>query len=498
MFITKDTLIGNNPTSEQLSLSLQLASSTTISKLQFFHLANAHIVEHVTHFLSKNSVIEDIDLRNSSLQMENTINITNLREFNIRSSDITEDPAESIAHFLSQNCKLEELDLGCNKLQAAGAIKIAEMSNITNLRKLNIRSNDITEDAAESISRFLSQNCKLEELDLGCNKLKAAGAIEIVEISNITNLKKLNIRGNDITENAAESIAHFLSQNYKLEELDLGCNKLQSAGAIKITEMSSITNLRKLNIRSNDITENAAESIAHFLSQNCKLVELHLCRIKLQAAGISKIAEMSNITNLRILNISSNYFTDDAAESIACFLSQNCKLEELYLFRNKFRATGAIKIVEMSNITNLKILNISSNYITDDAAESIAHFLSQNCKLEELDLSFNKLQATGAIKIAEMSNITNLRKLNISDNDITDDAAESIACFLSQNCKLKHLDLSNNELQAAGAIKIMELSNAENLNYFDISNNSITDQAAHDKVVICFKGLYPTGVMLVL
>jgi len=270
-------------------------------------------------------------------------NITNLRVFNISSNDITENAAESISHFLSQNCKLE-VDLGFNKLQTAGAIRIAETSNITNLRKLNISGNGITKDAAESIVCLLSQNCKLDELDLGCNKLQAADAIKIAEISNITNLRKLNIQSNDITEDAAESIACFLSQNCKLEELDLGLNKFQAAGTIKITEMSNIINLRKLNIRSNDITEDAAESIACFLSQNCKIEELDLGHNEPQAAGAIKITEMSNITNLRKLN---NDITEDAAKSIACFLSQNYKLEELDLDHNKLQADDGIKIAEM-------------------------------------------------------------------------------------------------------------------------------------------------------
>jgi len=175
-------------------------------------------------------------------------NITNLRKLSISGNDITKDAAEIIACFLFQNCKLEGLDLGYNKLESAGAIKIAEMSNIRNLRKLSISGNDITEEAAESIGCFLSQNCKLEELDLDCNILKATGAIKITKMSNIRNLRKLSISGNDITEDAAESIACFLSQNCKLEGLDLGFNKLEFAGAIKFAEMSNIRNLRKLSI----------------------------------------------------------------------------------------------------------------------------------------------------------------------------------------------------------------------------------------------------------
>jgi len=116
----------------------------------------------------------------------------------------------------------------------------------------------------------------------------------------------------------------------------------------------------------------------------------------------------------------------------------------------------------MSNITTLRKLNISGDDITEDAAKSIAYFLSQNCKLEQLDLCFNKLQTVGAIKIAETSNITTLRKLNIRCNEITKDAAESIAYFLSHNCKLKHLDLSHNKLHATGTNRIIQLTNTKN------------------------------------
>jgi len=484
MFITKDTLIGYNPTGEQFSLSLQLASRTTISKLKFLKLATTHAIEHAIHFLSQNFKMDELDFRNSDLQtkdiikIKETSNITNLRTLNIIDNDITDDAAEFVAQFLSQNYNLEELDLGYNKLKAAGAIKIAEMSSVTTLTKFNISHNNITDDAAESVAHFLSQNCKLEVLCLGYNKLKAAGAIKIAEMSSVTNLKKFDISHNNITDDAAESVAHFLSQNCKLEELCLGYNKLKAAGVIKIAEMSSVTTLTKFNVSHNNITDDAAESIAHFLSQNCKLEELNLAYNELKAAGTIKIAKMSSITSLRKFNISNNSITEDGAESVAHFLSQNFKLEEIDLAHNGLKAAGAIKIAKMSSIVNLKKLYIGGNEITDDAAESLAHFLSQNCKLEELDLTYNELKSTGAIKIAKMSTITSLRKYNISNNSITNDAAKSLAHFLSQNCKLEELDLCCNNLKAAGAIKIAEMSTITSLRKFNISSNSITNDAA--------------------
>ena len=95
-----------------------------------------------------------------------------------------------------------------------------------------------------------------------------------------------------------------------------------------------------------------------------------------------------------------------------------------------------IKICK-TNIFNLIKFNISHNNITDQVADEIASFISHNAKLEELDLSHNKLEAAGAVKICK-TNIFNLIKFKISHNNITDQAADEIASFISHNAKLHY------------------------------------------------------------
>ena len=92
--------------------------------------------------------------------------------------------------------------------------------------------------------------------------------------------------------------------------------------------------------------------------------------------------------------------------------------------------------------------------IGDEAADSIAMILKQNIKLQEFDISYNNLQAVGAIKIfLALKHISNLMALNFSHNMITDEALEYIVDILSVSSKLKKLNLSYNDLKGVDALE---------------------------------------------
>ena len=139
------------------------------------------------------------------------------------------------------------------------------------------------------------------------------------------------------------------------------------------------------------------------------------------------------------LNLNNNNIGEEAADDIAAVLSNNTKLQELYLSDNNFRA-GAIKIAKgLQNTTNLTILYLNNNIICEEAADDIAAVLFHNTKLQEFNLSDNNFRA-GAIKIAKgLQNTTNLTILYFNNNNIGEEAADDIAAVLSHNTKLQHL-----------------------------------------------------------
>ena len=96
--------------------------------------------------------------------------------------------------------------------------------------------------------------------------------------------------------------------------------------------------------------------------------------------------------------------TDEAVDELASVLLRNVSLQEFNLSYNDFyqHQIATIRIFKgMKNISSLKIINISHNMITDEAADDLATVLLYNTCLKEINLSFNCLSTLSAIKIFE-------------------------------------------------------------------------------------------------
>ena len=413
---------------------------------------------------------------------------SNLLQLNMCKTKIAGE-ATATAFVLSENPKLQELNISCNNLHATDITNIFGKLSISHLTKFNVSNNIIGNQAADDIGRFLSQNTKLKELDVSCNCLYISGTKKLCRrIKNLSKLTKLKIGGNKFTCLAADDVAEILLHNTKLEEIDLSDNNFLGIGAISIfNAMKSIFTLRTINISHNQISTEAADSIAAILSQNTHLKEFCLADNHLGTNGIIALCKgMSNISYLTHLDMSSNKITDEAAHDIGTLLCINPELKELDLSDNLIQAAGATRIFKgMIAHSNLNKINICKNIITDEAADILAKVLSRNVRLQELDLSYNYLQTTGVITICkEMRLHTNLTKLNISNNNIGSEAVYDIAIVLSQNTSLEELDLSYNNLGASGSVKILINMNFKGLLKLNISSIGMTDYAAHYIVAV--------------
>ena len=248
---------------------------------------------------------------------------------------------------------------------------------------------------------------------------------------------------------------------------------------ISIEELNAFT-LKKCNISNNYVTSHTVNGIAAFLSENDELQELDLSYNDLKIEGIKSILDFLNISNLMKLNISTNNITSNL-NFITNILTHAIKLVQLDMSYNKLSSDNIQYFLykTKSIFVNLVNLNLSGNEICDGAATALASILSENTKLKELNLNNTNLQREGAGKIFGELRILHLTKLSISNNSINDEAADDIATFLSKCTELKELDLSHNHLKSAGAIKICK-TNLTKLTSFYINHNSITSEAAND------------------
>ena len=440
-------------------------NTSSLVKLDIsFHIINDKTASTIAVILSHNTKLEELNIDSCNLQTTRAVKIfqgmksmVHLSKLNISHNSITDEVMDDLTKILSKNVNLKELDLGYNCIQATGASKVLRgMKSILHLSKFCIGNSSVTNEVADDLAEILSQNFELKEIDLSNNCLQAKGASTVCKgLGNFTNLTKLCLSDNKITDEAVHDVAAVLSQNKFLEELDISYNNLGVSDALQIfLSMKSFKSLIKLNVCGIGMDDSAANDVAAILNNNIKLKELNLSHNNIQAWGAIQIFR-NIISNLHKLNISHNNITEQAADELASFISQNAELEELDLCHDKLQADGAAKICK-TNISNLIKFKISHNSITDQAADDIALLISHNTKLEELDLSHNKLQADGAVKICKTT-ISNLIKFKISHNNITDQAADDIVSFISHNTKLEVLDLSHNKLEADGAVKICKL-----------------------------------------
>lgn len=116
-----------------------------------------------------------------------------------------------------------------------------------------------------------------------------------------------------------------------------------------------------------------------------------------------------------------------------------------------------------SEITIPKLSVLQELFLENTKLHSIPQGIDKLDLLETLMLNGNKL-----IKFPEISNLRNMKYLNLADNQLSQIPRSIEACV-----KLAFLDISNNQLKDLPS-ELMELPN---LQYLDISNNNLSEIA---------------------
>ena len=236
--------------------------------------------------------------------------------------------------------------------------------NTVDLRNCSLAPIDVA-----AVLHFLENAEEVWSIDFSYNELGDLGANEVKKfiINRERKLKRLHLRSNSFTDNAARDFAAALKHsNCKLETLDLGANNFTNNAAKDFAAALKHSNckLETLDLGANNFTDNTAKDFAAALKDsNCKLETLYL---------------------------SADNFTDNAAKDFAAALKHSdCKLATLYLGGNNFTDNAAKDFAAALKHSNCKLamLYLGGNNFTDNAAKDFAAALKHsNCKLETLDL----------------------------------------------------------------------------------------------------------------
>ena len=270
---------------------------------------------------------------------------------------------------------------------------------------------NVSSSPVDEIDSIVLQNAGLAG-QRACRKLASTLTVPIAKIDKIVlHLKSLHLEDPKIGPRGIKILS---------EELFPRCHHLC---------ILNLSNCRMGHFGAQAFVENQ-------ISTKC-LTELNLQGNNLGDDGVWKLtsAVFSQLASLEELDLSNNSITDNSLCEIGRFLPKLSKLGVLRLTRNSIKATSIdcfIMGMQTTNEPNLVELSLSKNQVEASGALQLAKLLQvSGCSLKSLDLSHNTIGDDGALSIAEAVRDNNdadrsLNKLNVTFNDIGDSGAGNL------------------------------------------------------------------------
>ena len=177
---------------------------------------------------------------------------------------------------------------------------------------------------------------------------------------------------------------------------------------------------------------------------------------RLTDEGASGLVEKLNFQSISEINLSQNLIGLNTIASICRVVEQaHSKLSVLILDSNNLGDRPVILLCSvLSSSERVRELSLANNNISEYGGSAIAQYLVTTQTLEKLDLHWNNIRGDGAKSLAHSLNEnTSLRVLDLSWNAIISPLSDnSIASFgkaIRKNSNIFHLDISNNNFEAA-------------------------------------------------
>ncbi|XP_062311531.1 NACHT, LRR and PYD domains-containing protein 12-like isoform X6 [Osmerus eperlanus] len=248
--------------------------------------------------------------------------------------------------------------------------------------------------------------------------------------------------------------ALLMSQG-ELDELDQRKYNIDIQGRNRL--VPAVRKCRKAVLTDMDLRHEGCASLASSLqSPDCPLRELHLEGITVSGYDDDDEDEDGDLNvvlaalrgpqcKLEILRLKRCYLTEDSCRKLSSALSSNCHLRELDLSHNNLQDSG-VKLLSdglKSPHCRLKILRLSFCGVTEEGCASLASALISNCRLRELDLSFNHPGDT-----VLSGPLCRLEKLNVDHNEeiwVKPQLLKKYVCDLTLDPNTAHRKLSLSE-----------------------------------------------------
>lgn len=206
---------------------------------------------------------------------------------------------QALERALARRAPLAVLNVARAAVGDAGAALAAEAARRGTLTTLSLRSTGLGSAGLEALCVALRDGGggALRTLDVGWNKLRSAGAAQLGEaLSENRTLTALHLPGNELGDGAAAGLARALgAERTALALLDLECNGIGAAGAaaLALATRGNAT-LTALNLRDNCVGPSGAESLAAAIAEGrLRAPPLPLRSLDLVGNGVGGVGAMA-------------------------------------------------------------------------------------------------------------------------------------------------------------------------------------------------------------
>ncbi|CAL4992572.1 unnamed protein product [Urochloa decumbens] len=339
----------------------------------------------------------------------------------------------NISSSLLSLARLRRLDLSWNALEGPTGGRIPEfLGSFKNLRYLDLSYMSFS----GAVPSQLGNLSKLEHLDLSYYSVFGQGNTESSDVSWVMHLQMLQYLAlGSVNLSTTPNWHRVMNMLPSLRYLSLSQCSLSSTNPMSLSQLN-LTRLETLDLSHNSFAHSAVESFWFW-----------------------------NITGLRDLNLAETHLHGQIHENLGRMTS----LQSLDLSRN---SNLDILASNLTYLCNLEILNLDqslSSYVNIvELFKWLPHCASS--KLIELHLQSNNI--TGCLP-PSIQKFTSLSILVLFDNKLTGPVPSEIGVLSN----LTTLELSNNKLE--GVVTEEHFANLNNLEYIDLSDNSLTIDVNH-------------------
>ena len=220
------------------------------------------------------------------------------------------------------------------------------------------------------------------------------------------------------------------------------------------------------------------------LSMQWKTLELTRCKITDVGLNVLEQFILERMSTLDCIDLSGN---ESSPWGVYCVAIRNCCVDSLTLggdygmkeYVNEvtkcLQNNTKFQLLKLKNITKegfkpifevrtLQKLDLSNNNLSDDGAATISDGLKANRTLLELNISHNGIEDNGAQEIAKAIKINlSLQNVNISKNYISSEGLLYFMKTVKNNCSLQVVNITHNNVTKSGFRNIKQF--IENLRY---------------------------------